>query len=91
MKIESDAAPFAGQDFRFTVRGGTGEKTVKAYLEYRCVLDKAFLGEAAETIAIPPQTGKFTLKILAHDSGGESAEMRYIISGDPAPEDQPGG
>ena len=52
---------------------------------------RALAWDAAETIAIPPQTGKFTLKILVHDSGGESAEMRYIISGEPAPDDAPGG
>ncbi|ACK51776.1 hypothetical protein Msil_2859 [Methylocella silvestris BL2] len=83
MRIQSEGQPHAGEDFHFSVSGGAGAKTLKAYIEYKTVLDISFSGDLQQTLAIPSQTGKFTLKLLAHDGAGESAEMRYVIAGEP--------
>ena len=91
MKIEGEGQPMAGEDFLFSVSGPSGDKTVKVLIEYRTVLERNFSSVALRrAVAIPPQTGGFTLKILAHAASGEKAEMRYVIGGEKAPDDAPG-
>ena len=90
MNIEAEGLPVAGETFFFRVSGAAGEKTVKALLEYRPLLERSFSGLALRrALEIPPQTGGFTLKILAHAASGEKAEMRYVVGGEKAPEDGP--